>query len=254
MPAVQANAWAAVRRRQGEGVARHGGHRRSPDRARHRSTQPRRRGPAMARADLRRRARGCDGASALARRRRRLAGAWTASSSRAQRCTPRPACGRASSALLLVAAGRRCSPALAGARGALGWRRRAPDDATGARRRCALVVALACFVYALVLVGHGLPFWLGTALFVAAFVFVLRRAERRAARAASAARDALLALACGVDHRPSSSRSCSSSLPRPAALGPPRCSTASSRSAIRWRSFIDPLSIGLMRCCRRWSA
>ena len=37
------------------------------------------------------------------------------------------------------------------------------------------------FVYALLLVGRGLPFWLGTALFVTAFVFLFQHAQRKAA-------------------------------------------------------------------------
>ena len=52
------------------------------------------------------------------------------------------------------------------------------------------------FVYALLLVGRGLPFWLGTALFVTAFVWLFQLAQRRAAR--QQARGAVVALACGV--------------------------------------------------------
>jgi hypothetical protein len=52
------------------------------------------------------------------------------------------------------------------------------------------------FVYALLLVGRGLPFWLSTALFVTAFVFVFQRAQRRAA--GKVGRGLVVALACGV--------------------------------------------------------
>lgn len=55
------------------------------------------------------------------------------------------------------------------------------------------------FIYALLLVGHGLPFWLGTALFVATYVFVFRRAERATGTRIGTTRgDITLALACGV--------------------------------------------------------
>ena len=52
------------------------------------------------------------------------------------------------------------------------------------------------FVYALLLVGRGLPFWLGTALFVTAFVFLFQYAQRKAA--GSPVRGLVVALACGV--------------------------------------------------------
>ncbi len=55
------------------------------------------------------------------------------------------------------------------------------------------------FVYALLLVGRGLPFWLGTALFVMAYVFVFRRANRSDDGESTAdRRDAFLAIVCGV--------------------------------------------------------
>jgi hypothetical protein len=52
------------------------------------------------------------------------------------------------------------------------------------------------FVYALLLVGRGLPFWFGTALFVAAFVFVFQYSARKSA--GNVARGVVVALACGV--------------------------------------------------------
>lgn len=57
------------------------------------------------------------------------------------------------------------------------------------------------FVYALLLVGHGLPFWLGTALFVTTFVYVFRRADRLAGDGVSESShrgDVVLAFTCGA--------------------------------------------------------
>ena len=64
--------------------------------------------------------------------------------------------------------------------------------------RFALATAM-FFIYALLLVGRGLPFWLGTALFVTAFVFTFRRADRMSGAATGTNRgDAILAIVCGV--------------------------------------------------------
>jgi hypothetical protein len=52
------------------------------------------------------------------------------------------------------------------------------------------------FVYALLLVGRGLPFWLGTALFVTSFVFLFQYALRGAA--GKLARGFAIAIACGA--------------------------------------------------------
>ena len=65
-----------------------------------------------------------------------------------------------------------------------------------ARRGIALVLA-AMLLYSLVLVGHGIPFWLATGAFVTAFIFFFDR-DRQTALGRSTARQALLALACGV--------------------------------------------------------
>lgn len=62
--------------------------------------------------------------------------------------------------------------------------------------RMALVFA-AMLAYSVVLVGHGLPFWLVTGAFVSGFIFFFDR-ERQAALGRSTARQALLALVCGV--------------------------------------------------------
>jgi len=52
------------------------------------------------------------------------------------------------------------------------------------------------FVYALLLVGRGLPFWLSTALFVTTFVLLFQYTQRKAA--GRLARGFVVALACGV--------------------------------------------------------
>jgi hypothetical protein len=52
------------------------------------------------------------------------------------------------------------------------------------------------FVYALLLVGRGLPFWFSTAFFVSVFVFVFQYRERKAKGAT--ARGIVVALACGL--------------------------------------------------------
>ena len=45
------------------------------------------------------------------------------------------------------------------------------------RRRIWIVVAL-CLGYAVVLVGHGLPFWLASAIYVSVSILILRRISR----------------------------------------------------------------------------
>jgi hypothetical protein len=80
-----------------------------------------------------------------------------------------------------------------------GWNAVADDDTQLVPMpRFALAVAL-FLVYAVLLVGRGLPFWLGTAAFVAVYVFVFRRFDRTAGSApGTARRDLILALACGI--------------------------------------------------------
>ena len=70
------------------------------------------------------------------------------------------------------------------------------DDTDYAPIRSFALAAAMFFVYALLLVGRGLPFWLGTALFVTAFVFLFQHAQRKAA--GKTARGVVVALACGV--------------------------------------------------------
>jgi hypothetical protein len=59
------------------------------------------------------------------------------------------------------------------------------------------VVMAAMLGYSLLLVGHGLPFWLVTGVFVTAFIFFFDR-ERQTALGRPTGRQALLALVCGV--------------------------------------------------------
>ena len=79
------------------------------------------------------------------------------------------------------------------------WTAQEPDDTDYAPLAHFRLAAAFFFIYALLLVGHGLPFWIGTALFVTAYVFVFRRAERLAgARSGTPRGDVVLALTCGI--------------------------------------------------------
>ena len=69
----------------------------------------------------------------------------------------------------------------------------------GACQRDALPLCGRARQHALLGVGRGLPFWLSTALFIAAFVFLFRRANRKVGDATGSDRgDAVLAVVCGV--------------------------------------------------------
>jgi hypothetical protein len=81
------------------------------------------------------------------------------------------------------------------ARGAL--RPPTPGGDAGAGGGYMALVAASMLLYSLVLVGHGLPFWLATGGFVAAFIFFFDRA-RQSALGRSTRRQLLLALTCGV--------------------------------------------------------
>ncbi|HSH90877.1 MAG TPA: hypothetical protein VK996_12900, partial [Ramlibacter sp.] len=58
-------------------------------------------------------------------------------------------------------------------------------------------VFAAMFAYSVIFVGHGLPFWLVTGVFVSGFVFFFDR-ERQTALGRSTLKQGLLALVCGV--------------------------------------------------------
>ena len=92
-------------------------------------------------------------------------------SSKGPSSTPRPACGPASSGLCIVLLGGFLAWRSCGARGRVGWDAAAPDDAVYAPTSRFVLAAAMFFVYALLLVGRGLPFWLGTGLFVTASCF-----------------------------------------------------------------------------------
>ena len=70
-----------------------------------------------------------------------------------------------------------------------------PTDTAGSLRT--VIVLAAMLTYSLVLVGHGLPFWAVTAVFVTGFIFFFDR-ERQSALGRSTARQLLLAAVCGV--------------------------------------------------------
>jgi hypothetical protein len=78
----------------------------------------------------------------------------------------------------------------------IGWDSATADDTDYAPRSSFALAAAMFFVYALLLVGRGLPFWLATALFVATFVFLFQYVQRRTA--GNVARGFVVALACGV--------------------------------------------------------
>ena len=78
----------------------------------------------------------------------------------------------------------------------IGWDARETDDTDYAPLSGFALAAAMFFVYALLLVGRGLPFWLGTALFVTAFVFVFQYTQRKAA--GNLVHGVVVALACGV--------------------------------------------------------
>jgi hypothetical protein len=77
-----------------------------------------------------------------------------------------------------------------------GWDTAETDDTNYAPLPSFALAAAMFFVYALLLVGRGLPFWLGTSMFVTAFVFVFQYTQRKAA--GRLVRGLVVALACGV--------------------------------------------------------
>ena len=81
-------------------------------------------------------------------------------------------------------------------RGALRPEGASPPRPPGERRYVAIVLG-AMLAYPVVLVGHGIPFWLATLVFVAAFIFFFDR-ERQQGLGRGNAKQALLALAYGA--------------------------------------------------------
>ena len=81
----------------------------------------------------------------------------------------------------------------------MGWTAADTSDAVLAPPQQFRLGVAMFFLYAVLLVGRGLPFWLGTALFVTSYIYVFRRADRLAIGTPGSDRgDALLAIACGV--------------------------------------------------------
>lgn len=84
------------------------------------------------------------------------------------------------------------------ARGAL---RSVPPPASadqGERRRRIAIVAVLCLGYGVVLVGHGLPFWLASAIYVTASILILRRISRDPDERRLTPRAVLMAVVIGL--------------------------------------------------------
>ncbi len=86
--------------------------------------------------------------------------------------------------------------------GVRGWRRdglHAPRPAAvpGLAKRLGLVIGLV-IVYAVGLVGHGMPFWLASALYVAASILILQGPQRSAAGRGVTLRDVAFAVVVGL--------------------------------------------------------
>jgi len=77
---------------------------------------------------------------------------------------------------------------------AIGWTAAARDDTPLVPTPRFAFAAALFFAYGLVLVGRGLPFWLGTTAFVAVYVFLFRDPPAGATRL----RNAIVALAIGA--------------------------------------------------------
>jgi hypothetical protein len=78
----------------------------------------------------------------------------------------------------------------------IGWDA-AEDDDTDYRPLPEFLLGAGLFLaYALLIVGKGLPFWLGTALFVSVFVYLFQLAQRRAT--GQQVRGIVVALVCGI--------------------------------------------------------
>ena len=77
---------------------------------------------------------------------------------------------------------------------AANWNAAVPDDTVLVPRRDFWLAVALFFFYAAGLVGRGLPFWLGTAAFVAGFVFLFQRAAGRPTNA----RAIVFSIVCGV--------------------------------------------------------
>jgi hypothetical protein len=82
---------------------------------------------------------------------------------------------------------------------AASWDEAGADDTELAPASHFAIATAMFFAYAVMLVGHGLPFWLGTFVFVTAYVIWFRRAARMLGDGPGTPRgDLVLALACGI--------------------------------------------------------
>jgi hypothetical protein len=64
-------------------------------------------------------------------------------------------------------------------------------------RRLAIVLAL-ILIYAVVLVGHGMPFWLASAVYVSASILALQQPRRSGGALRASVREIAFALAAGI--------------------------------------------------------
>ena len=80
--------------------------------------------------------------------------------------------------------------------GALASNVERPAGMSPAERNRFLMVLALCLIFAVALVGHGLPFWLAAAVFVAVTIFVLQYSQRPAAN--QVLRGIVLAIMIGV--------------------------------------------------------
>jgi hypothetical protein len=72
-----------------------------------------------------------------------------------------------------------------------------PKYLAARRKRLTLVLAL-CLTFGVVLVGHGLPFWLAAMIFVSGSILILQHAERKATGRELTLRALLVALVIGL--------------------------------------------------------
>jgi hypothetical protein len=82
-------------------------------------------------------------------------------------------------------------------RGAFAGTQAAASFDAAAARRVALIVGL-CVTFGVVLVGHGLPFWLAAAVFVSTTIVLLQRPQRIAAGARLGLRQLVVAAVIGL--------------------------------------------------------
>jgi hypothetical protein len=127
-----------------------------------------------------------------------VVGSWTMDRLESQGATPHTAPGLWPGMIGLLLALLGGALAIRSVRRArrIGWDAAEADDTDYRPLPEFLLGAGLFFVYALLLVGKGLPFWLGTALFVTVFVYLFQLAQRKAA--GQQVRGIVVALVCGI--------------------------------------------------------